>query len=173
MVDRPVEASLALGGRPQFRLAAIDTRQLDAIRGFLTGRMTDISTTMANQINTQLGLVAIGAETLAGATAAIARILHVGGVQGGRRRPLTIIRTELGRAYSIAAQQRRAQAAEVLPGLKKLWRRSGKLHSRHGHYLADGQIRAVDEPFIANGLELMFRRDPAGPAQETGCQGSA
>lgn len=84
-----------------------------------------------------------------------------------RRRAMTIIRTELGRVHSLAGQQRKAQAAEVLPGLKKQWRRSGKLRSRRGHDLADGQICAVDEPFIVNGVALMFPRDPTGPAKET------
>ena len=36
-----------------------------------------------------------------------------------RARDLTLIRTELGRAYSLAGQQRMEQAAEVLPGLRK------------------------------------------------------
>ena len=171
LVDKPVEAGLALGGGPQVRLSgilpALDTRQLQALRVFLTGRMTDISTTLANRINSQLGLVAIGAESPSGAAGAIARILDSGGAQGGRQRAVTIIRTELGRAYSFASQQRQEQAREALPGLKKQWRRSGKLRSRRAHDLADGQIRDVDEPFIVNGVELMFPRDPAGPAKET------
>lgn len=170
-IDKPIEAGLALGGGPTVRLSAIlptiDTRQLEAMRVFLTDRMRDITTTMANRINSQIGLLAIGVETPSGAAAAVSQILKSGGADGGRRRAMTIIRTELGRAYSLAGQQRQAQAAEVLPGLKKQWRRSGKLRSRRGHDLADGQIRAVDEPFIVNGVALMFPRDPAGPAKET------
>ncbi len=52
---------------------------------------------------------------------------------GGRSRGLTVVRTELGRAYSVAGQARMAQAMEELPGLRKQWRRSGKIHSRLTH----------------------------------------
>ncbi len=171
LVDKPIEAGLALGAGPQLRLSAIlpsiDTRQLIAMRGFLTDRMKDISTTLANRINGQIGLVAIGAETPSGAAAAVSRIMRSGGAQGGRKRALTIIRTELGRAYSIAGQERQAQASTALPGLKKQWRRSGKLRSRRAHDLADGQVRDVDKPFTVNGVALMFPRDPAGGPRET------
>ena len=86
---------------------------------------------------------------------------------GGRSRALTLIRTELGRAYSLAGQQRMEQAAEVLPGLKKQWRRSGKLRARLTHDAIDGQLRDADKPFSAAGASLLFPRDPAGPAAET------
>ncbi len=84
-----------------------------------------------------------------------------------RGRALTIVRTELGRAYSVAGQQRFDQAHEVLPGLQKQWRRSGKIHSRASHDRADGQVRDVDKPFDVAGVQLRFPRDPLAPAQET------
>ena len=65
------------------------------------------------------------------------------------------------------------QAAKVLPGLKKQWRRSGKLRSRIAHDAVDGQIRETGKPFSVGGASLMYPRDPAGPAAETincGCQ---
>jgi hypothetical protein len=86
----------------------------------------------------------------------------------GRSRALTIVRTELGRAYSVASHQRKTQAAEYLPGLKKQWRRSGKVHSRVAHDTIDGQIRDVDQPFtLGNGKQLMFPRDPQADVAET------
>jgi hypothetical protein len=88
-------------------------------------------------------------------------------VVAGRGRALTIVRTELGRAYSVAGQQRFDQAREVLPGLQKQWRRSGKIHSRASHDRADGQVRPVDQPFDVAGVQLRFPRDPRGPAKET------
>ena len=45
--------------------------------------------------------------------------------------------------------------------------RSGKTFSRTAHDLADGQIVGVDEPFMVNGVPLMYPRDPAGPPAET------
>lgn len=159
LVDRPLEA----GG---IRLAAVapevDTRQLLAMRAFLTDRMRDVSSNIAGRVNAEIGLVAIGAQAPGEAVSKISGL-----VEGGRGRATTILRTELGRAYSVATQERQAQAAEVLPGLRKQWRRSGKIHSREAHDLADGQTVPVDEPFTVNGAKLMFPRDPSGPAAET------
>ena len=66
-----------------------------------------------------------------------------------------------------------SQAVEELPGLRERWRRSGKIHSRLTHDVADGQVQPVDESFRVSGRRLMFPRDPAGPPVETtncGCQ---
>lgn len=166
LVDEP----LAAGGiRVGAFLPELDTGQLLAMRSFMTDRMQDVSVTLANRINSELGLAAIGASSTSQAIDRIAELLD----SGGRARATTIVRTELGRAFSVAHQARQEQATERLPGLKKQWRRSGKLHSRPAHDAADGQIREVDEPFLVNGIEIMFPRDPAAPIGETincGCQ---
>lgn len=160
-IDKPVAAGLQ-SARLTGLLPEIDTRQLMAMRNFMTDRIKGISTTLANQINGELGLVAIGAKS----PSQVAR--EIGGwIEGGRGRAVTIIRTELGRAYAAAGQQRMEQAKTLLPGLKKQWRRSGKIHSRPAHDIADGQVQEVDEPFLVNGVELMFPRDPAAPPAET------
>ena len=88
-------------------------------------------------------------------------------VVAGRGRALTIVRTELGRAYSVAGQQRFDQAHEVLPGLQKQCRRSGKIHSRASHDRADGQVRPVGKPFDVAWVQLRLPRDPLAPAKET------
>ncbi len=168
-----VDAPLAAAGGPRFNISAalgeIDTRQLRAMRAFMTDRIGDISLTTANRINNELGLVLIGAKNQHQAAAAIGEM-----IEGGRARATTIVRTELGRVYSVAAQERMEQAGKKLPGLKKQWRRSGKLHPRPHHDAIDGQVRAVDEPFtLANGVSLMFPRDPKAPAAESincGCE---
>lgn len=154
-------------------LPEVDTAQLMAMRNFMTDRMKDVGAKLADKINTELGLVAIGAQNQGAAVANIASLLE----KGGRSRAITIIRTELGRTYSTASHLRKQQAAEYLPGLKKQWRRSGKVHSRFHHDAADGQIQAVDKPFKlfakTGTVELMFPRDPTAPAAETincGCE---
>ncbi|MGE0256903.1 MAG: hypothetical protein AB7N54_19940 [Alphaproteobacteria bacterium] len=171
MLDRPVEAGLAAGGGPQVRLSAIlpsiDTRQLEAMKTFLTGRMRDVTVKLADRINAELGLVLAGAQGPGEAASAISQILRSGGAQGGRRRVITIVRTELGRAHAAAGQARYSQAATVLPGLKKQWRRSGKIHARIDHVAADGQVREVDEPYRVGGVALMYPRDPDAPAAAT------
>ena len=172
LVDAPLDAALGLDV-PGFRVAtllpAVDTRQLMAMRPFLTGKMRGVSTALADRINTELGLAMIGTRNTGETTARIAGLLKT----GGRTRALTIVRTELGRAYSIATQERMSQAAGILPGMRKQWRKSGKLHSCPAHDAADGQTREVDKPFVVGGTQLMFPRDPAASASETincGCQ---
>lgn len=170
LIDRP----LATGGIRIAGLAPeIDPRQLFAMRSFMTDRIRDVTLSAANQINSELGLVVIGAQPSAEAITKISTILG----EPARARATTIVRTELGRAFSVAANERLREAAEFLPGLKKQWRRSGKIHSRAHHDAADGQVQPHDKPFVLYGpngrVELMFPRDPAAPAAETincGCE---
>lgn len=159
MLDEPLKA----GG---IRIAALvnepDLRQLAAIRTFMVDRMDDVTAEIARKVKSQLALTMVGTQTPAEAATAISSM-----VDGGQSRAITIVRTEMGRAFSVAQQERQEQASEHLPGLKKQWRRSGKRHSRIEHDLADGQVVAVSEPFIVNGIRLRYPRDPKGPAAET------
>ena len=167
LIEKPIEAGLALGDGPRVILSSIlptvDTRPLLAMRTFMTGRIEDITATLANRINTELGLVLIGAQSPSQAVGKVADIMRL----NARTRAVTIVRTELGRAFSAAGQQRYSQAQQILPGLKKQWRRSGKRHSRADHDLADGQVQEVDKPFRVGGINLMFPRDPKAPAKHT------
>lgn len=169
LIDKPVAAG---GLEIAAVLPAIDTRQLIAMRSFMTDKMKDISMTIANKVNSELGLVAIGAKGQHDAITDIATIL-----KSGRSRAITVVRTELGGAFSVATQARMTQASEYLPGLKKQWRRSGKIHSRIHHDAADGQIVDQDKPFSlfakTGTVQLMFPRDPAAPVGERvncGCE---
>jgi hypothetical protein len=171
LVDAPLEAG---GVRVAAVLPRIDTRALQAMRAFTVDRIRDIGLEAANKITAELGLVVIGARAPSDAIGAVSEIL---GAQS-RERATTIVRTELGSAFSHATQLRMEGAAELLPGLQKQWRRSGKRHPRLHHDLADGQVVDVDKPFILKPLgrspvELMYPRDPKAPVGERvncGCQ---
>ena len=164
LVDQPLAAA---GVRIWGVVPAIDTRQLFAMRAFMTDRIKDISVQAANRINTELGLTAIGAQPVNDAVKRVAQILG----ESSRARAFTIVRTELSRAYAVAAQERLAQAAKVVPGMRKEWRRSGKIHPRPHHYDANGQVVDYDQPFTLIGprtiVKLMFPHDPKAPAAET------
>jgi hypothetical protein len=165
LVDTPLEAG---GVRLAAFAPAIDARSLSAMRAFMVDRIKGIGLDAANKITAELGLVVIGARSPSDAVGAVTRILG----ETSRARATMIVRTELGRVFSLAAQERMQAAAERLPGLRKQWRRSGKVHPRPHHDLADGQIRPVDEPFVLRPLgrppvELMYPRDPAAPPSET------
>jgi len=160
-----VDAPLATGGIQLDGMAPrLDRGQLLAMQHFLTSKMRDVSAAVANRVNQELGLVVTGISTPSQAATSIQGIL--GGA--ARKRALTIVRTELGRAFSTATQGRMEQAKKVgVAGLKKQWRRSGKIHSRRTHDLADGQIREVDEPFMVGGEKIMYPRDPKASAKNT------
>lgn len=171
LIDRPLEAAAI---RIVAELPKIDTGQLLAMQSFLTGKMRDVGHDTLNRVNGELALTVIGAQNV---TATIDRVQEI--MEGiSRRRATTIVRTELGRAFATASQLRSEQAAEHVPGLKKQWRRSGKIHSRRKHDLTDGQVRPVDQPFILGtgkvadenataGIRIMYPHDPAAPPSET------
>jgi len=162
-VSAPLQAAGVRLAAPQ-----ISTTQLVAMRAFMVDRIKDIGVQAANKIGAELGLVVIGARSPSDAIGAVTRILG----ESSRERATTIVRTELGRAFSSAAQASMLEDAKVLPGLKKQWRRSGKLHPRLHHDLADGQVVDVDQPFVLKpfgrpAVELMYPRDPRAPVSET------
>ena len=164
LVDAPLAAArLAVEG-----VQAINTRALEAMREFLTDKIKDIGVEAANRINTQLGLVVLGGQTPGAAISAVQTILG----EETRERATTIVRTELNRAFSAAAQERLAEVAQRVPGMRKEWRRSGKQHARLNHAAIDGQVRDWNKPFTVQGkegkkVELMYPLDPKAPPGET------
>nr|WP_315237707.1 hypothetical protein [uncultured Albidiferax sp.] len=162
-VDKP----LAAAGLPvEMRLQLLDVTVLGQLRSFTTGRIKDIGVEALRKINASLGLVTLGAKTPFDAIKAIQATLG----DEGTRRATTIVRTEVGRAFAVASQQRMEQAADLVPGLQKQWRRSGKIHSRWNHDAIDGQVVDVDKPFILptndGPLKIMCPHDPKAPIEE-------
>lgn len=164
-LDSPL---VAAGFNADLLNPVIDTRQLSAMRTFTTSKMEDIAARAVARINDQMGLVMAGAQSPTDCLNVISLLL-----QGDRGRALTVMRTEIGRAYATATQERMTEAKEYLPGLKKQWRKSGKLHGRLDHILADGQVRDVDEPFDVGGEKIMYPRAPGVSAKNAincGCE---
>lgn len=167
LLDKPLQA---IGGASIVGvLPRIDTRQLTAMREFMTDRIKDIGIQGANKINSQLGLVVIGAQSPGDAVTQVRRILG----DPSRKRAATIVRTELGRVFSSASQARMQQAVSAGVPLQKEWIRSGKKHARTGHNMAHGQTVPVNEPFYiptstgGSATRMMYPHDPAAPAKET------
>lgn len=160
LIDAP-EGALSL----RALLPALDTRQLEAMRSFLTELIADVPLDSINAINTQLGLVTIGAQAPFDAVQAISKLLKA----ETDRRATTIVHTELARAYSTANQLRMEQTAELVPSLRKRWIWSGKLSPRPEHLAIDGQEQPVDKPFVLEGgaVTMMYPHDPSAPARHT------
>lgn len=164
LLDAPLAAAgLKLNFRP-----VLDSRQLSAMRTFMTDKMQGVTAKAKLRINNQLGLVIAGAKTPTQAIDSIGLLL-----QGDRGRALTVMRTEVGRAYATATQERMEGAKTFLPSLQKEWCKSGKLHGRLEHILAHGQRRDVDKPFDVGGEKIMYPRAPgvsASNAINCGCE---
>lgn len=147
------------------QLPMLDGQLLTAIRSFQTERIRDISVQALSKINQELGLTMIGAQ---GIHETITRVSSVLG-EDSRTRAMTIVRSGLGTAFAVSGQ-RRLEQANLLVAMDKVWRRSGKIHSRLNHDLADGQRVAADKPFTiqtAGGpIKMMHPHDPAAPAGE-------
>jgi len=156
LVSKPLVAS----GLIEASLTSVSTQQLTAMQSFTTSLIKDASRQTISKINTELGLSIVGAQNT---SQTIGRVSQL--VDGGRSRAMTIVRTEMSRAYSTANQTMLNDVAEDIPGLRKQWRRSGKLHGRVDHRLADGQIRKVDEPFDVGGVKIMYPCAPGVPAK--------
>jgi len=76
-----------------------------------------------------------------------------------------IVRTEQGRVFNIANQERMGQAREQIPDLQKQWVTGpdvGPEAPRAAHRAANGQIRDADKPFDVGGEALDFPGDPKG-----------
>jgi len=156
-LDAPL---VAAGFNAELLTPVINTRQLSAMRTFMTDRMEDVAARAVERINGQMGLVIAGAQAPTDCLNSVSLLL-----QGERGRALTVMRTEIGRAYSTATQERMDEAKPYLPSLKKQWRKSGKLHGRVEHILADGQIRDTDQPFDVGGEKIMYPRAPGVSAK--------
>ena len=84
-------------------------------------------------------------------------------------RAQVISRTEVGQAAAQA--ERETIDALGLDIKRKEWVNSGLDNSRESHVEADGQSRPNDKPFDVGTGQLMYARDPSGPAREViNCQ---
>lgn len=139
-----------------------DSALKDALESFFVDRMKDVPAEVGRKIDTVLRLSAMGSLPTAGA------ITQVQGLLGSaRRRAMTIVNTEMSRAFSVAAAQRAEEKQAAGTAMVKIWRRSGKIHSRLRHDLMDGKIEPVGQPFKLGNIKMMHPHDPAAPASET------
>lgn len=163
-VDAALDAGLAADGLKLASLTGeIALPELAALDHTLVPLVKGITKEAGDKITNALGQTILGAKPVHQTITDVSKIL----TEGGRKRARTIVRTELGRAYADAAYRRLVESARVLPGLKKQWRRSGKIHSRIAHDAVDGQIRSVPDFFLVDGERLLFPRDPAASARNT------
>ncbi len=157
-----VSAPLAAAGIGVTVGTRINPRALASVQQLLTDRIADAGRQAIARINTVITQSLIGTTAQSDAISQVAEILG-----SPRRRAQTIIFTEVGRAHSMATHAAMIEAADQVPGLRKRWMKSGKIHPRRDHVRAHNQIQLAGEPFLVAGEKLMFPRDPNGSAGNT------
>lgn len=164
LVDKPLAA---IGYPVEMQLAQLNVGVLKQMKSFGALRLKDVGTEAASKIGRQLGLVTIGAQT------PFQGMKSVNAALGGDadRRAANIVRTEVSRAFAVASDARLDQAAGLVPGLGKQWRRSGKIHSRWNHDLMDGQVTEAGKlfkvPNPGGGIDMMRHpHDPKAPPEQ-------
>lgn len=146
----------------------IDITALTLMQKFGAGLVRGLGQDAAQKITNELTLGLMGQKTPYEVMTAVGKNLKDPSIfKSIAARAETITRTECGRALEAASHARLAKAAEVVPGLKKMWQHGGSMMPRPAHLAADGQIRDVNEPFDVGGEKLMYPQDPAGSPGNT------
>ena len=139
----------------------ISTSSLEALKDFSFNLMEGVSKDAWIKIRGELNLGILG-KSPAEVAKAVGRNLKDKGIfRSVALRGEAITKTEMGRVFSKASQERMEKAAERVPGLEKEWRHRGHPKvPRPTHLSAHGQHVKVDKPFLIGGTAMMYPRDP-------------
>lgn len=144
---------------------------LEAMEDFSYHKISGVANAAWDKIKTELTLGLLGGKTPQQVAEAIGTNLKDPGVFSSiDARAEVITKTEMGRVFSEAAEQRRQQAAQYVDGLMKIWDHAGHpRQARLSHLAVHGQMVPVDEPFKLrdkNGYQLMYPHDPNADISE-------
>lgn len=172
LVDRVLVAAGLNGG-----LADLSTDLLAASLDVTNDRLRGIWSELGTRLKTIVRQASLGVEDPFQAIQAAARIIRDPKVFGtALNRAEVIVRTEVNRTFSLAAQRRMEQSNRRLGGgLKKWWLTAEDARVRPSHGSAGDRYRPesspgpipVTQPFEVGDARLMFPRDPRGSAKET------
>lgn len=149
-----------------YSLGRLSTSTLSIAQGYTADLISGLSAKAAADVNAAIARAFLGGQNMSDIIAQISKAL--GKSSPTADRAITIANNEILRVQSIATQARMEQLAERHPALQKEW-----LHipiarvPRPGHIIASGQVVDVDKPFIVEGEELMYPRDPNGSPENT------
>lgn len=149
------------------RLLQPSEDQLAALTAYSTVMIASMADTARSRLLPLVQQTATGLLTPIEAMARLGRTLDRGAFRSVALRAEAIIRTEVGRSYSVATQVAQEQAVAAGAPLRKRWLAAGDARTRPSHRSANGQTVAIDKPFRVGGARLMYPRDPRGPARET------
>lgn len=147
----------------------ISPHVVDQIKEFAWGRISGITGDAQAKIRAELSLGLLGQKSPQEVAAAIAGNLEdkPGVFKGIAERAEVIVKTEMGRAFSMAHQSGLESAADTLPGLKKMWLHAGHpKRPRIYHLNINGEVKDIGQPFLVGNIAMMYPRDPKAPASE-------
>jgi uncharacterized protein with gpF-like domain len=168
-----VKSPIAAAGIEGPGLGVVSTSALSVAQGYTADLITGLSKDAMAKINGVIQRAFLGGQKVSDIIQQIGRALGSGegftGVfKGIGRRAADITINEILRVQSISTQARLEDAADQHEDLQKQWHHLAIARvPRPGHVAADGQVVNVDEPFLVEGEELMFPRDPNGSPDNT------
>lgn len=165
-----VTQALRAGGF-DLSFAAIDRRALEVARQLVPVYVEDVSSTFRASANRVVTQAVMGALPPYRAIQDVANLLHNESSRRDakpatlERQAETIIRTEVMGAYNLAARSREAEAAELVPELRKYWRSARDGRVREDHAEADSRYRPGGPvgPIAVDGLFQVGESKGKGP----------
>lgn len=167
-----VDATVAAGAGGVLVQPVIDTAMLQVVQGYTADLIGGLSRDAAAKINAAIQRGFLGGLNLSQLVGEIGTTLEGGKFSGMfspiGERAMTIATNEIMRVQSLASIARISDLATRHKDLMKRW-----LHipvakvPRISHILADKQVRKPGEPFLIDGEELQYPRDPSGTPGNT------
>lgn len=153
----------------------IPKSSLEALKNFTFTSLKGVSESARASISGEVSLGILSGKSPRDVSRAIGNVLANGKDLTDRsiwakihRRAAVITNTEMGRVLSVATNERIEEAARHVPDLKKRW-----IHAGHPAKPRPSHVReefekpiSVDQPFIVDGVPMMFPRDPAAPIEQ-------
>jgi uncharacterized protein with gpF-like domain len=172
-IDQPLDAA----GLPIPSFAGVSESALGIAQGYTADLISGLSKDASAKLNAAIQRAFLGGQSVSDIIAQVGRAISSGKGSGEKftglfgpigDRAETIALNEILRVHSIAGQARLEDLQGVVPGVKKQWMHiMASRKPRFSHIHASGQVREVDEPFLVDGEDLMYPRDPNGSPENT------
>ena len=168
--DMSATVGAALGvGQP---IGTVNMQTVRIAQGYAADLISGLSADAAAKVKGVVQRAFLGGQSMSEIVEQVGRAMEGGNFSGifteVGDRAMRVAFNEILRVHSISGQARLEDLAKRNQSIKKKW-----IHipvarvPRISHMLADGQTVPVDEPYIVEGEELMFPRDPSGSPENT------
>jgi flagella basal body P-ring formation protein FlgA len=167
-----IDATVAAGTGTLMVQPVVDRAMLQVVQGYTADLISGLTRDMSAKINAAIQRAFLGGLNLQQLVEQIGSTLEDGKFSGlfsqVGERAMSIATNEIMRVQSLASVARINGLAPHHPGLMKRWKHIPvALVPRIGHILANNQDRQPGEPFLVEGEELQYPRDPSGSAENT------